>query len=392
MRNLLIILFLGLCITSVAKDKKKKILIEFIINNNNCKNGSVDGEVSLLKSDLAEILEKELPCFDILFRSDIQALLGNQRDRALLGNPDDAAVEEMLRQFANFDYIMVFNLSCFNDKVTISGSKFSSRNVAKVENKYTQTGTNDNVEFIDNYAKAFIDDLMYSEPCPYKGTLKIDDLATETHDSISDRSIICSNLASTHGTEKFVLKEKREVIRKIELNKIKKLAAEGSYTSSMNYDKYSKYVNDDCYICSMDGTDATIKTTGDYSDEITEKSQWHISGIASYKNDSDNSIKDSEVALHFDKNGTYTVEVKAVSDYGQFEASRTEKTNSTCAGQNTKKDDPVSYKVNDIFKFALGPFKGTPFDKELKESGTMNSGKTNSKEKHTITYEFNFSR
>ena len=390
MRNLLIILFLGLCITSVAKDKKKKILIEFIINDNNCKNGSVDGEVSLLKSDLAELLEKELPCFDILFRSDIQALLGNQRDRALLGNPDDAAVEEMLRQFSNFDYIMVFNLSCFNDKVTISGSKFSSRNVAKVENKYTKTGTSDNVEFIDNYAKAFIDDLMYSEPCPYKGEIKIEDLESKSVDSSYTKNILCGDLANNKGTEEHVYKEIRNVNRKISLNKIKRLEAEGTFTSDMTNDIYSKYVNNDCYVCVMDGTDATVKTTGDFSSEETQKLQWNISGIASFQ-DSDKYTKASEVELHFERNGTYTVEVKALSEYGAFSGSKIEKTNSTCAGQNSKKDE-ISYKINDIFKYSLGPFKGTPYDKTLKENGSTNYNDNVNKEKHNISYEFNFSR
>jgi hypothetical protein len=390
MRNLLIILFLGLCITSVAKDKKKKILIEFIINNDNCKNGTVDAEVSLLKSDLAEHIEKELPCFSILFKSDIQAMLGHERDRALLGNPDDEAFEEMLRQFTNFDYVMVSNLSCSNDKVTISGSKLSNRTV-KVENKYTKTGTNDNVEFIDNYAKEFINDLMYSEPCPYKGEIKIEDLESKSIDTSYTKNILCGDLANNKGTEEGIYKENKQVIRKIELNKIKRLEAEGTFTSTMNSDIYSKFVNNDCYVCSMDKTDATVITTGDFSSEETQKLNWTISGIASFQ-DSDKNSKASEVAIHFARNGTYTVEVKAVSEYGSYDGSKNVKTNSTCDGQNSKKD-AISYKINDIFNYTLGPFKGTPYDKELKENGSQEykSGETK-EEKHKLTFGFNFTR
>ena len=392
MRKLLIILFLGLCITCLAKDKKKRILIEFNIDNYNCKNGTLEAEASLLQSDLAELFEKELPCFNILFKSDIQALLGHERDRALLGNPDDETTEEMMRQFANFDYVIVFNLSCFNNNVTITGSKFSNQNNANVENRYTKTGANDNVEFVDNYAKAFINELLYSEPCPYKGDLKIEDLTTLKEDSVSDKNIPCGNLSNTRGTEIYNFKENKTISRKIELNKIKKLKAEGSFTSTMNTYNYSKYVNNNCYTCSMDGTDATVITTGDYSSEVTEKSSWNISGIASYKTGGDSLVKSSEVAIHFERNGTYTIEVKAVSDYGQFEGSKITKTNSTCGGQNSKNEGPVSYKINDIFKFTLGPFKGTPYDKILKENGNLDSSEKNSKEKHKISFGFNLSR
>jgi hypothetical protein len=390
MKNIVLLIFLSLCLTVVAQNKKKRILIFAEINHTGCPKNAAEIAASTLPNKLASLLRKELPCFEIILKSDLVDLIKFDRQWVLSGYGDESNLAEIIGQF-NCDYFIQLQISCINDKIMITGTRMNERS-ARVLNRQTEIGNNENGEFVEKFANDFLENILYSEPCPYKGSIHIEDLETMSTDSIVEKNISCGNLAGTNGTEKFTSKEKRNISRKIELNKINKTEAEGSYTSTMNSEYYSTYVNNDCYVCSMDGTDATVITTGDFSDEVTENSRWNISGIASYKTGEDSLVKISEVAIHFAKNGTYTVEVKAVSNYGPFEGSRTTKTNSTCGGQKTKNDDPISYRTNDTFKFNLGPFKGSPFDKRLKENGTMDVSMKNSKEKHKITFGFGLTR
>jgi len=390
MRKLLIILFLGVCITGFAKDKKKKILIYPFYYEELCNADAIYSFGDNLCKELASAIGKELPCFDIATRSDIVTMLENARYNEInFGHVDNDILPDAANKL-DADYVIALTIRCYgNNSFLVSGTMRKGGDV-KPQNRLSRIGDPSTNDFINQYAKDFLEDILYSEPCPYKGKIKIEDLEAKSVDSSYTKNILCGDLANNKGTEEHVYKETRNVNRKISLNKIKRLEAEGTFTSDMTNDIYSKYVNNDCYVCVMDGTDATVKTTGDFSSEETQKLQWNISGIASFQ-DSDKYTKASEVELHFERNGTYTVEVKALSEYGAFSGSKIEKTNSTCAGQNSKKDE-ISYKINDIFKYSLGPFKGTPYDKELKENGSTNYNDNANKEKHKIAYEFNFSR
>jgi hypothetical protein len=390
MKNIYLIIFLGFCLSISAQESKKKILIYNQITSNNCKKDAAEILNNQIPDEIASLIRNNLPCYDVYEKSVFQSILSFDRQRMLLGYPDESTIENIAGAFG-CNYVIMINTSCNNGIFTVSASLTDQRNF-DVKARNVKTGNDNSYEFVESFAKAFLEDLLYSEPCPYKGVIKIDDLEITSVDSAYDRKIACGNLGNTDGSESFNSKEERTVNRKIELNKIKKLGADGSFTSTMKSTKHSKYANNDCYVCSMDGSDASVKTTGDYSSEINENSKWNISGIASYKNGGDNLIKTSEAAIHFAKNGTYTVEIKAVSDYGVFEGSRNVKTNSTCAGQQSKNDPPLSTKINDKFKFTFGPFKGTPFDKVLKESSTMDVSDNNGNGKHKITYEFNLTK
>jgi len=384
MKNILILMFLGLCFTGFAQTYKKKIYIWPQFYNQNCKND--DGRVlgDKLSKELAALLKKELPCFIVTEHSEFIELLKKGKEAYLAYTGDGAKFDDdnfrkAQNKFINVYYLIPIVIKCYGDKVSVNAIQLNTRQ-GKSYSRMGKVGDPTDEDFIKSFAKDFLAEIMYTEPCPFKGTIQIDDIETTKIDSINDM-----------GCEKHVTKEERKTIRKIELNKIGKRDAQGSFVSTIEFEKEYHISIQDCHICSMDGTDFTVIRNGDYTKDIFERANCNISGIASYKS-ADSTINASEAIIHFDRNGTYTLEVKAVSAFGQFDANRTTKVNSTCASQNYKKNGPISFKTNDWFKHTFGPFKGTPFDKVLKESVSVEYPGDKLHEKHKVNFQFNLSR
>ncbi|GAM08072.1 hypothetical protein OR1_00342 [Geobacter sp. OR-1] len=114
-----------------------------------------------------------------------------------------------------------------------------------------------------------------------------------------------------------------------------------------------------CYVCGP-------SEIGRWVWNRTVSASGAINGLSDKSTGESIKNKDATVRLHFKKDGTYTVTVKAASVAGTQTKTIKESATGMCNTFN-RNEPPASTPLRLQFEYTFGPFTGSPFDKKLAE-------------------------
>ena len=257
-----------------------------------------------------------------------------------------------------------------------------------VENKLyssTEEALADIRRIADELVKAFVEtasqEKWSNEVCPFKGNLEIK-VVTQRKQQKEETFVDYCNGQNHAGRKKESLTG--------EGNQVWKLQRYGNpdTTGTMEGTMSEKIVREEITGCHECGSGR--KGSWLFNDET--ETTCSVSGLdtSTYiKGESDN--KDATVRLHFAKDGTYKVSVRAVSTEGIKYVTKSTTASGICDNLNgkPKKDkQPIAIPLEQQF----GPFTGTVRDKRLKDKQVVKPGKGQTDEVSEYSIQFEFTR
>ena len=365
----------------VQPDRTPRIFIQTVTNN-----------ASLgitLQQIVAEEISKELSCAKVDTRWEVATATQNDREWALIGK--ESHLEKIMKRQAGADFLISLSIFETDDSYQISGGALLvNRAKALTKNSYS-ADKKSTIEDFHKIGKAIAMDLVGKEFCPFRGTIT---LTTERTDAeIRERGNRCGK--DNSGYFKGTIRNSYSYFEELVLEKKWRMQADGSLHIKSTEEKMMREINSNCVLCNtydgddIVGIDAGNYTSSDYTQTIKE--EFEVNDLARLDNNPFSGKLPAEVAIKFDTiQGTYTIQVKAVSKKGSYIKSKITKHTTSC-----RKDDAPDEKVtNEIIvsvSTSFGPFKGKPTDKTLHDSKTETEVTPHDGGQSSSTYKVDFS-
>jgi hypothetical protein len=275
------------------------------------------------------------------------------------------------------DYHVFLKLIMDNDYYSFSARFVDEKTKNTLVDKVRQSTESNLAKDLQSFAKEFVKEVAYEvELCPYKGPVNLKIVETLKRQTSTKEPIFCEDKWKEHNRSSSV---DNEDVQEWKLNKI---GRKGSSDGNMTWDlsEHSQEIDkNDCYEC----------VSGSVGARSSEKTVTRTSGIKGISRESkvvDDALWDSKVRTKFNRDGTYFLILKAASKKGTS-TTQTKETISGACDPNVKSESKKSTKDIPLDNFRLGPFKGTPYDKDLKEKNKVVTKSTSDQESY---YEFDF--
>lgn len=304
-------------------------------------------------------------------------------------------LESHLQEIAkdlNADFLIYLSFFETEDSYEIFGGTLSTgKGKTMTRNKYSANKKNPSGDF-QKIGKAIARQFVEMELCPFKG--KITTTTERTDEEIRERGNRCGK--DNSGYFRGTIMNSSSYVEELVLEKKSRIQANGSMHVRSIEEKMMREINSNCVLCNtydgdaIVGIDAGNYTSSDYTQTIKEEFQ--VNGLAPLDNVPSLSSKlPAEVAIKFDTiQGTYMIQVKAVSKKGTYIKSKITKHITSYR----KDDDPDEKVTNEIIvsvSTSFGPFKGKPTDKTLQDSKTDTEVTKHDGGQAISTYKVNFS-
>ena len=368
-----IIVILGLMIPALGLRAQPEHPRFLIVTSIHSSEGSKDNGLLLLYSDhiiahLQKELNKELPCVRVITMSNIAASIQHDRDRVIL--TDGPSNFEEIAGAMGVDYTI--NVDIFSDGplTRFNASIQQGRKSTPSSNKNAMARGNDEqkLDEIEKFVKKFVSELVNMQLCPFKGTIT---LTTErTDEEIHERGNRCGK--DNSGYFRGTIKDSYNYFEELVLEKKLRMQADGSMHVRSTEEHMKHEVNSGCVNCwtyegnVANGIDAGTFTNSDYTQTVKE--EYEVNGLASLGDSQLSGKLPAEVAIKFDTiQGTYTIQVKAVSKKGSYIKSTITKNITSCK-KFDRPDEIVNNETIVSVSTSFGPFKGKPTDKTLQDS------------------------
>ena len=257
-----------------------------------------------------------------------------------------------------------------------------------VENKIyssTEGAIADIKRIADELVKAFVEtasqEKWNNEVCPFKGNLEIK-VVTQRKQQNEDTFVDYCNGQNHVGRKTETLTGEGKQVWKLQR------LGNPDTTGTMEGTMSEKIVREEITGCHECGSGR--KGSWLFNDETETTAS--VSGLDTstfIKGESDN--KDATVRLHFAKDGTYKVSVRAVSTEGTKYVTRSTTASGICDNLNSKPKkgkQPIAIPLEQQF----GPFTGTVRDRRLKDKQVLVLGKEKTDEVAEYTIEFELER
>ena len=128
-----------------------------------------------------------------------------------------------------------------------------------------------------------------------------------------------------------------------------------------------------------------------YTERITQTAV--IEGLSKESRFEGEKVSDAYSQLIFEDNGTYFLKIKSASRKGNRKVKTIQHAEGTCGNLNTPpKNETRENNVDIALPETFGPFKGTSEEKVLSQKQTFTRIDPLTKEKTTISFDFNLKR
>ncbi len=284
---------------------------------------------------------------------------------------------------------MILNLTCYDIK-----------NQEGVFNHQEELSPGINIKGIsDKMARALAEELINDEICPFKGKVTVTLNSHREQNEKEQHPVYCNGNDQQFIRSRTLTKSSKN---RWDLQRNGKPDTSGNMNLSI-IERDEENEENGCYRCpsGREGRRTSKKVTSIRSS---------LGGISSVSIDPnapkvfESLNRDATVKLVFNKNGTYMVKVRAVSEFGKYEGSITEVATGTCDVKNSTKslsdndviEDSITRKKPFVRAVPLngtwGPFPGSPKDKKLSGKKENKHDLPDIHETGSETIEFDLSR
>lgn len=330
-------------------------------------------------------IKEEFPGTEIWTLSSVQQMANGLREFAILGDEKAAdGFSSLLSNVTQADYL-------FYITVRIIGKQFFlglrlddpyAKNIGLMRKTESRSSENELMDLIDDFVK----EMAYFEICPYRGDLNITINSETNNRNDNSYGTFCNNKP---GTYKMWRTTKGKSSVEWSLSKIAKYKCDGNVDGTFD-EEFVTHIENPCHACPS-GTVGFRKS----HEVVTRKSSVEkLSAISvshvSKRTGENESFKDARARIVFRKDGTYLIEIKASSDYFNGDIHEREEVEGICETQG--KDKTHQQLINIPLNVILGPFNGTPWDKQFADQGEKPVNNPEINETGTYSYSFNLSR
>ena len=346
-----------------------------------CNNKSAESYIAFLESEFSNALQKEFPCVETLSNSDMLVLLNHEKQKQFLGKDDFVELSKFGEAMGS-DYLVSLQVSVFDNLVSINTFCADTRKSKVIARATISTNHgNPGIGAVEKVSKQLVEGLKNYEICPFTGPINIV-VKTELTDKKSESySVYCNGIDGLYKLDIFINKTSDANWRLIKTSKNK---VSGSVTYSLLENMETEEQND-CYACASGRKGARM-----YKEKILKSA--NVEGLSNESVADEQQIEDARAVITFFDNGTYTLKVKAASKRGNLKIITEKHAEGTCDNQNTPPEiinKKADVPLNEV---TFGPFSGTSLDKVLINNGKITTIDPVTKEKTTITFDYNLKR
>lgn len=377
MRNPIIVLMLLLIIGSgLATLANPRFYIATSWNNQ-----AATGYFPHFEVEFANALKKEFPCVKTMSDSNILTLLEHEKQKQLLGTGDFEEVSN-IGQAMGCDYLVSLKVQVLGTKALITAfcadtrkSKVIARSMANVVDGSA------GIKAMEMVSKELVEGLKKFEICPFTGPINVV-VKTDRNDKKTDSyAVYCNGI---DGLYKLDITTKKTSDADWKLKKTSKNRIEGSVTYNLLEETTTEEHND-CYNCPSG-------RQGSWLSKETVLKTAKVEGLSNESVADNQQIEDARAVITFMNNGTYTLKVEAASRKGDLKLRTEKRAEGTCDNQSPPPKSIDKKADVPLEEVTFGPFTGTSLDKVLSHKDTYSAVDPVTKEKTTITYDFNLKR
>jgi hypothetical protein len=344
---------------------------------------------------MSSAISEEFKCAEPMgSREAVESALWFERRDQLLGKHDtdtlgNQNIKDIGKQMV-CDYLVVMKVTISNTSLVLTVSCLDNRKAKLIsrtteyENVRSKQGDQNLFDKgLSRMVKHLVDDLKKYEVCPYKGPVNIQVLSETNSNEKDEHSVYCSKMDRTY--RKTTTVEKRSSAEWA-LEKVTKVSAVGDIKYLLA-EKEEINETDPCYTCEP-------LVTGNRVYHDVKISYVDIQGISETSVSRGEPVNDARIEITFRDDGTYMVLVKASSQTGTKTTTEEKTINCECCKENENSEPrtTITSKITAGIREFLGPFKGTADQKVLSEKQTIQKTDPVTKEKTTISFEFNLTR
>jgi hypothetical protein len=325
--------------------------------------------------------KKQLPCADVNMMSGIEAMLNFGRQQALLGTQNAVTMDDISGAMG-VEYMILISATILTNSVVCKATCFNMRKKASIAEGFLQAQGSDFIECGSQVADMMIKELVKYEICPYTGSINVQ-VKTESSTKKTDSYPVYCN--GKDGLYKLVSNSNKNSDVNWKFTKLKKNRTDGTVTYNLYEDSDIEEQND-CFKCPSGREGSRM-----YTERITQTVV--IEGLSKESSFEGEQVSDAYCQLVFEDNDTYFLQVKSASKKGNRKVKTTQKAEGTCGNMNPPpKNETLENNVDISIKERFGPFQGTSEEKVLSQKQTITRIDPLTKEKTTISFDFNLKR
>jgi hypothetical protein len=348
----------------------------------------IESSVSYFVKSLRNEMKKDFPCVTITTDADMYFLLLRDRVRQLLMADDDGTMQSV-QDALNCDYLVTLNLSTMGAQFVVLAKVIPSKGkdilpiaVAMDKSAYSENAGDEMLKACDNVVAKLMKSLKKMEICPFAGPVIVTLTSHKKKETSEEYPVFCNNQDETFKKTDFRYEDAKTEIK---LQKVGVEYASGNMIFSEK-DSSGTVEENGCYKCpsgrmggrSSTQTFITNQAVNDFSNLSTKDGKY---------------ISDVRIKLIFNDDSTYMVSVKGASKRaGKYTQRVEEKAEGTCDLKNKAPDVYHRDSVAVPCRFLLGPFKGAPSQKVLKETQDKTTSDPVSEDESKLHIEFDLKR
>jgi hypothetical protein len=334
--------------------------------------------------DVIQALQEEFPCANVSYLGDIKLCLAEMElwGTPAFGNQDvGPKIKKLLNRLNNADYWVTYCIYPVSETMSIAELKCSDKKGKKMVqfSINMSTASISDKDFIEP-AKKFVRELLKHEICAYTGPIKVEVKTERTDKKTESYPVYCNGMDGIYKLDWTLNKTSSAIWN---LNKTDKFQTGGTVTYNLREETKTDEQND-CFTCPSGRLGPRW-----YKEKVTKSAK--IEGLSNESVADNQQIADARTEITFLENGTYTVKVAATSQKGDFKLKTEKRAEGTCSNENPPPDE-ITKKTDIFLNEIFGPFNGTGKDKVLNQKETITREDPITKEKTTITFDFNLKR
>jgi len=354
MKRTIIVILVMLLIIPVSKAEKIQFFLTWSVKvENEAERGKLDLFCDHFEYKFYQGIEKYLPCATKTSFRNIVTILDNERERLLLGGPQNESLLSDLAGAVGAQYLVSLRMTQMGQSVIMNVKCIKTNEAKTLVDVLDQAPLNEGAfEVITGFTEIFFDDLLKYEICPYKGLLKVEVTTDLNVDQKKEYPVYCNEQDKLY---KLHYKETKHSVHFWTFEKETKVWARSFIDYSIS-EESEKEIDDDCYSCPQGKTrryfHETISKSGKI-DEVSEESELY-----------GKQVSDARVEITFNDDGTYIIKIEATSKESEISVTRYRNAESWCDNEN-KPPETIKNKVDIPLTYFFGPYKGTAKDEFL---------------------------
>jgi hypothetical protein len=334
--------------------------------------------------DVVQALQEEFPCANVSDLGDIHLCLAEMElwGTPAFGNQDvRPKIKKLLNRLNNSDYWVTFCIYPVSETMSIAELKCSDKKGKKIVqfSINMSTASISDKDYIEP-AKKFVRELLKYEICSYTGPITVEVKTERTDKKTESYPVYCNGM---DGMYKLDWTLNKTSSASWNLNKTNKFQTSGTVTYNLREETKTDEQNG-CFTCPSGRLGPRW-----YKERVLKTAK--IEGLSNESVAEDQQIADARTEITFLENGTFTVKVTATSQKGDFKLKTEKRAEGTCSNENPPPDE-ITKKADIFLDEIFGPFNGTGKDKVLNQKKTITREDPITKEKTTVTYNFNLTR